>query len=131
SGPSPSCATDSPRLHRHHGVPHPAAAGPVAAFARGNPLLLTAAAQRAQASRSWDAEASQAVTQSLIGQMTRETADPGVRRLLEAASLVRTFNQELLAEMTGGDRSDSFARLCALSVGRAVSGGARLPALVP
>src|SRR5262249_56833571 len=115
SGPSPSCATDSPRLRRTPGVPDRAAAGPVAAFARGNPLLLTVAAQRAQASRSWDAEASQAVTQSLIGQMTRETADPGVRRLLEAASLVRTFNQELLAEMTGGDVADSLARPCALS----------------
>jgi len=62
--------------------------------------------------------------------MTEETADPGVRRLLEAASLVRTFNQELLAEMTGGDVSDSFAGLCALSVVRVVPGGARLHDLV-
>src|SRR5262249_11304178 len=83
----PLSAAESRRLLRHHGVTDPAAAGPVAAFARGNPLLLTVAAQHAQASRSWDAEASQAVTQSLIGQMTRETAYPAVRRLPAAAAL--------------------------------------------
>src|SRR5262249_59935733 len=62
--------------------------------------------------------------------MTKETAAPGVRRLLEAASLVRTFNQALLEEMTGGDVSDSFAGLCALSVVRVVPAGARLHDLV-
>jgi len=126
----PLSAAESHRLLRHHGITDPATADSVAAFARGNPLFLTVAAQRARASRSWDAEVSQAVAQSLIGQMTEETADPGVRRLLEAASLVRTFNQELLAEMTGGDVSDSFAGLCALSVVRVVPGGARLHDLV-
>jgi len=126
----PLSASESRRLLRHHGVTDRAAADSVAAFARGNPLFLTVAAQRARASRSWDADVSQAVAQSLIGQMTRETADPGVRRLLEAASLVRTFNQELLEEMTGGDVSDSFAGLCALSVVRVVPAGARLHDLV-
>src|SRR5262249_24477158 len=126
----PLSVGESRRLLRHHGVTDRATADSVAAFARGNPLFLTVAAQRARASRSWDADVSQAVAQSLIGQMTRETADPGVRRLLEAASLVRTFNQELLAEMTGGDVSDSFAGLCALSVVRVVPAGARLHDLV-
>jgi len=126
----PLSAAESRRLLRHHGVTDPAAADSVAAFARGNPLFLTVAAQRTRASQSWDADVSQAVAQSLIGQMTKETADPGVRRLLEAASLVRTFNQELLAEMTGGDVSDSFAGLCALSAVRVVPAGARLHDLV-
>jgi DNA-binding SARP family transcriptional activator len=126
----PLSAAESRRLLRHHGVTDRATADSVAGFARGNPLFLTVAAQRARASRSWDANVSQAVAQSLIGQMTRETADPGVRRLLEAASLVRTFNQELLEEMTGGNVSDSFARLCALSVVRVVPAGARLHDLV-
>jgi hypothetical protein len=126
----PLSAAESRRLLRHHGITDRATADSVATFARGNPLFLTVAAQRVRASRSWDADASQAVAQSLIGQMTRETADPGVRRLLEAASLVRTFNQELLEEMTGGDVSDSFARLCALSVVRIVPAGARLHDLV-
>jgi DNA-binding SARP family transcriptional activator len=126
----PLSAAESRRLLRHHGITDRATADSVAAFARGNPLFLTVAAQRARASRSWDADMSQAVAQSLIGQITRETADPGVRRLLEAASLVRTFNQELLEEMTGGDVSDSFAGLCTLSVVRVVPAGARLHDLV-
>src|SRR5262249_29511684 len=75
----PLSAAESRRLLRHHGVTDRATADSVAAFARGNPLFLTVAAQRARASRSWDADVSQAVAQSLIGQMTRETADPGVR----------------------------------------------------
>src|SRR5262249_7050115 len=112
------------------GVTHRATADSVAAFARGNPLFLTVAAQRARASRSWDAEVSQAVAQSLIGQMTREAAGPGVHRLLEAAALVRTFNQEQLEGRTGGDVSDSFAGLCALSVVRVIPAGARLHDLV-
>jgi hypothetical protein len=62
--------------------------------------------------------------------MTSEAADPGVRRLLEAASLVRTVNQELLEEMTGSDVSGSFAGLCGLSVVRVVPAGARLHDLV-
>jgi len=126
----PLTPAESHRLLRHHGVTDRAAAERIAAFAHGNPLFLTVAAQRARASRSWDADVSQVVAQSLIGQMTRETADPGVRRLLEAASLVRTFNQELLEEMTGSDVSDSFAGLCALSVVRVVPAGARLHDLV-
>jgi hypothetical protein len=126
----PLSAAESRRLLRHHGVTDRATADPVAAFARGNPLFLTVAAQRARSAGSWDADLSSAVAQSLIGRMTRETADPGVRRLLEAASLVRTFNQELLEEMTDSDVSDSFAGLCALSVVRVVPAGARLHDLV-
>ena len=126
----PLSAAESRRLLRHHGVTDRATADSVSAFARGNPLFLTVAAQRARASGSWDAELSHAVARSLIGRMTRETADPGVRRLLEAASLVRTFNQELLEEMDGRDVSDSFARLCGLSVVRVVQAGARVHDLV-
>jgi transcriptional activator len=126
----PLSAAESHRLLRHHGVTDRATVGSVAAFARGNPLFLTVAAQRARTSGSWDAELSNAVAHSLIGPMTRETADPGVRHLLEAASLVRTFNQELLEEMTGRDVSGSFAALCGLSVVRVVAAGARLHDLV-
>jgi hypothetical protein len=62
--------------------------------------------------------------------MTREIADPGVRKLLEAASLVRTFNQELLSVMLNDDISAPFAGLCELSVVRAVPAGMRLHDLV-
>ena len=126
----PLSAAESRQLLRHHGVTDPATADSVTAFAGGNPLFLTVAAQRIRSSGSWDADLSHAVAQSLIGRMTREVADPGVRRLLEAASLVRTFNQELLEEMTGGDVSDSFAGLCGLSVVRVVPAGARMHDLV-
>src|SRR5213076_570545 len=67
---------------------------------------------------------------SLIGRMTREIADPAIRQLLEAASLVRTFNQELLTAMLGRDVSGSFDALCELSVIRAVPAGLRLHDLV-
>ena len=126
----PLSAAESHRLLKHHGVAAGVTADSIATFARGNPLFLTVAAQRARTSGSWDADLSHAVAQSLIGRMTSETADPGVRRLLEAASLVRTFNQELLEEMTGRDVSASFAGLCGLSVVRVVPAGARLHDLV-
>jgi len=126
----PLSAAESRRLLRHHGVIDSASADSIAAFARGNPLFLTVAAQRARSAGSWDADLSNAVAQSLIGHMTKETADPGVRRLLEAASLVRTFNQELLEATTSRDVWDSFAGLCALSVVRVVPAGARLHDLV-
>src|SRR5262249_7473803 len=122
----PPSATESRRLLTHHGVTDRAAADAITGFARGNPLFLTVAAQRTRTGGSWNAELSNAVAHSLVGRMTRETADPGVRRLLEAASLVRTFNQELLAEMTGGDVSGSFAGLCGLGAVRVVPAGARL-----
>src|SRR5262249_42210630 len=50
----PLSAAESRRLLRHHGVTDPATAGSVAAFARGNPLFLTVAAQRARARRPCD-----------------------------------------------------------------------------
>ena len=123
-------SAESGRLLRHHGVTDGATAEAISEFARGNPLFLTVAAQRTRPGRPWDAELSHAVAHSLVGRMTREAADPGVRRLLEAASLVRTFNQELLEEMTGGDVSDSFAGLCDLGAVRVVPAGARLHDLV-
>jgi len=126
----PLSAAESRRLLRHHGISDRATADSITEFARGNPLFLTVAAQRTRPGRPWDADLSHAVAHSLVGRMTRETADPGVRRLLEAASLVRTFNQELLEEMTGGDVSESFAGLCGLGAVRVVPDGARLHDLV-
>ena len=121
----------SRRLLSHHGVRDPAAADAITAFARGNPLLLTVAARHTLARGAWDASISHDVAVSVIGPMTRESTDPGVRKLIEAASLVRTFNQELLTRMTGGDvPSAAFAALCALSVVRVVPAGGRLHDLV-
>src|SRR5262249_25457281 len=126
----PLSAAESRRLLRHHGVTDPATAGSVAAFARGNPLFLTVAAQRARARRSWDAGVSQAVAQSLTGKVTGGSAAPGVGGLLGAGGWLRPFNRDLREAMTGRGVWGSFARLCALSVVRVVPAGARLHDLV-
>jgi DNA-binding SARP family transcriptional activator len=121
---------ESRGLARLHGVRDPGTVGEILAFARGNPLFLTVAAQHARSAGTGRFELSGSVTRSLIGLMTREIADPAVRQLLEAASLVRTFNQELLAAMLGRDVSGTFDALCELSVIRAVPAGLRLHDLV-
>lgn len=121
---------ESRGLARLHGVREPGTVSKILAFARGNPLFLTVAAQHARTAGTGRPELSSSVTRSLIGRMTREIADPAVRQLLEAASLVRTFNQELLAVMLGRDVSRSFDALCELSVIRAVPAGLRLHDLV-
>lgn len=122
-------AAESGRLLRYHGVTDPPTAVSIAAFGAGNPLYLTVAAQHA---RSWGTPdvLPAAVARSLIGRMTSEIVGADQRALLEAASLVRTFNEELLAAMTGGDISAAFTRLCSLSFVRVVPLGARLHDLI-
>jgi DNA-binding SARP family transcriptional activator len=121
---------ESRGLARLHGIRDPGTVSEILAFARGNPLFLTVAAQHARTAGTGRPELSSSVTRSLIGRMTREIADPAVRQLLEAASLVRTFNQELLAAMLGRDVSGFFDALSELSVIRAVPAGLRLHDLV-
>ena len=121
---------ESQRLVRLHGARDAEIIGEILAFGRGNPLFLSVAAQHARSAGTGSLESSGPVARSLIGRMTREIADPGVRQLLEAASLVRTFNQELLTAMVGRDVPGSFAALCGLSVVRAVPAGLRLHDLV-
>ena len=124
---------ESRRLARLHGVRDPGAIAEILAFACGNPLFLTVAAQHARLAGGYRAgrfDLPGTVSRSLIGRMTREITDPAVRRLLEAASLVRTFNQELLATMLGGDVSGSFDTLRGLGVVREVTVGLRLHDLV-
>lgn len=121
---------ESRRLLRHHGVTDPTTAASIVAFAGGNPLFLTVAAQNARSLGHWDVDLSRKVSRSLIGHMTREIVDSDHREVLEAASVVRTFNQELLAAMLGREVSDSFAALCSLSIVRVVPLGARLHDLV-
>jgi hypothetical protein len=118
------------RLIRHHGVSESQPIDLIAGFAAGNPLLLTVCAQHARSQGRWEPSITGEVARSLIAPMTREIVDLDTRALLDAASLVRTFNQELLAEMTGRDVSGSFNALCSLSVVRVVSLGARLHDLV-
>src|SRR5215469_16857795 len=122
---------ESRRLARLHGVRDPGAIAEILAFACGNPLFLTVAAQHARSAAGYrQLDLPAAVSRSLIGRMTREITDPALRRLLEAASLVRTFNQELLVAMLGGAVSDSFDTLRGLGVVREVTVGLRLHDLV-
>lgn len=100
-----------------------------ASFARGNPLLLTIAAGLASTGPPGTlAEACRApgISRNLIATMTREIRNPGVRRLLEAASVVRTANEELLAAITAADVAAEFAALCELSIVRIVAQGIRV-----
>jgi hypothetical protein len=99
------------------------------AFAQGSPLMLTIAAELARAGRDCElAGACRApgISRHLITVMTRDIRDPGVRRLLEAASIVRTANQELLAAIVRADVSAEFTALCELSVVRIVEQGIRV-----
>lgn len=121
---------ESRRLVRLLGVRDPDQIGEVLGFARGNPLYLTVAAQHVRSAGTRNLSPSGPVARTLIGRMTSEIADPSVRKLLEAASLVRTFNQELLAAMLDDDVSLAFKALCGLSVVRAVPAGMRLHDLV-
>jgi DNA-binding SARP family transcriptional activator/DNA polymerase III delta prime subunit len=126
----PLSELEASRLVESLGITDPAVVRSVVAFARGNPLFIAVAAQYAWSPGSADLDVSGAAARSLVGRMTQETADPQLRRLLEAASLVRTFNEELLATMLDHDVSGSFRELCALSFIRAVHNGARLHDLV-
>ncbi len=117
-------------LIRFHGVTDSADTAKILAFAVGNPLLLTLGAQHAKSAGGGEVTLAGAAAQSIIGRITREITDPDLRRPLEAASLVRTFNEELLAEMTGRDAGRDYAALCRLSFVRAVPRGARVHDLV-
>jgi len=121
--------TEAERLARLHGVRDAGTCAKVVAFAEGNPLFLTVAAQHAR-SAGPDVQLSGEVARPLIGLMTREITDPQARELLEAASLVRTFSQEILTEMTGRDASAGFTALCRLSFVRVRPEGARVHDLV-
>jgi hypothetical protein len=123
---------ESRRLLEHQGLSDPAAVDRVVALARGNPLLLGMAAEigRSGPQGFEDVRLSADVGRALVTRMTREIADPTLRRLLEAACLVRTFNEELLADMLQVDVAQDFDRLCDLSVVRVVQGGARVHDLV-
>src|SRR5215469_5933748 len=121
---------ESRRLVQMLGVRADGLIGEILAFGRGNPLFLSVAAQHARSTRTGSLESYGPMTHTLIGRMTREIADPDVRKLLDAASLVRTFNQELLAAMLDRDVSGSFEALRELSVVRPVPAGLRLHDLV-
>lgn len=102
-------------------------------LAGGSPLLLCVAAEVHRAGGASDlaqpglpGEASR----PLIARMSGELRRPDVRELLQAASLVRTFDEELLAAMTGPAPAEAFDALCELSVVRVTAAGARVHDIV-
>jgi hypothetical protein len=113
----------------HLGVTGEAAASSIVDLAGGSPLLLCVAAEvyRSGAMRdAADLGVPGMIGRSLIARMTRELRRPDVRELLQAASLVRTFDEELLAAMVDGVTPESFDALCDLTVVRPTAAGACL-----
>jgi hypothetical protein len=111
------------------GVTDDDAVNSIVDLAGGSPLLLSVAAEvhRSGAmSGASDLEVPGEVARSLIARMSRELRRPDVRELLQAASLVRTFDEELLAAMTGDAATETFDALCDLSVVRVTPAGARV-----
>ena len=64
--------------------------------------------------------------QSLVERLLDEAADPALRRLLEAGSIVRRFDEETLEALTGEPPGAAFAALCRLSVVRPTARGLAL-----
>jgi hypothetical protein len=123
---------ESRRLLGHRGLTDPAAVDRVLAFARGNPLLLGMGAEvgRRGLPGLEDIPLSADIGRALVTRLTRDIPDAALRRLFEAACLVRTFNEELLADMLQADVLHDFERLCDLGMVRIVPGGGRVHDLV-
>lgn len=109
----------SRRLLESHGVSDGEALDTILGFADGNPLALTVAAELCVRR---GLTAFQALTDSgqalndLLTRMTRDIRDESTRELLAAASVVRSFNEDLLRAMVGDGHIKAFDRLCARSV---------------
>ncbi len=107
-----------------HGVTDAEAADHIVHLGRGNPLALAIAADLwvRLGVRDFVADAPGPVTQSLLRRLTSEIRDEDAGRLLEAAAVVRTFDQDLMIAMLGDVGSRSFARFCELSLVRSGPG---------
>jgi hypothetical protein len=117
------------RLLSHLGVSGEAVVSAIVDLAGGSPLLLCVAAEvhrSGAASGLADPGVPGMLARSLVARMSRELRRPDVRELLQAASLVRTFDEELLTAMVGRLRAETFDALCELSVVRLTATGARL-----
>jgi hypothetical protein len=117
------------RLLAHLGVSGEAAVSAIVDLAGGSPLLLGVAAEVCRSGATGglaDPGVPSMIARSLIARMSRELRRPDVRELLEAASLVRTFDEELLTAMVGSVSAEAFDALCDLSVVRLTATGARM-----
>jgi hypothetical protein len=85
------------------------AAGRVWAVSGGHPMVLRLAIESARAGMLDDGAAPAALADAMLA-----TADPGLRRLVEAAAIVRRATRPLLAAMLDDARLDAFEALAAL-----------------
>ncbi|MFZ0215486.1 MAG: LuxR C-terminal-related transcriptional regulator [Candidatus Dormiibacterota bacterium] len=90
----------------------------VVRFAGGNPLALGLSADLCvrMGVRDLSDVSSTDTMQALLQRMTSEVREDGGRSLLESASLVRSFDQELLEAMAGPVGQDAFARFTEFSI---------------
>jgi hypothetical protein len=117
------------RLLAHLGVAGEDAMSAIVDMAGGSPLLLCLAAEvlrSGTASGLADVGVPGEIARSLIARMSRELRRSDVRELLQAASLVRTFDEELLTAMVGRVPTETVDALYDLSVVRATATGARV-----
>jgi DNA-binding CsgD family transcriptional regulator len=98
----------------------------------GNPLALALAADLWSKLGVGDllAGAPTGATHALLGRLTSEIQGEEEGRLLEAAAVVRTFDQELLAALAGEVGDSAFDRFRQLSFVRSAGGGFRVHDLV-
>jgi len=117
------------RLLAHLGVSGEGGVSAIVDLAGGSPLLLCVAAEVYRSGATGglaDPGVPGMIARSLIARMSRELRRPDVRELLQAASLVRTFDEELLTAMVGTVSAEAFDALCDLSVVRLTAAGARM-----
>lgn len=99
------------RLLAHLGVTSEDAASAIVDLAGGSPLLLCVAAEvhrSGAVTGQPDLGVPGEIARSLIARMSRELRRSDVRELLQAASLVRTFDEELLTAMAGRVTAETF-----------------------
>ena len=104
-------------LLRACGVTEEGAIESIVAVARGNPLALAFAGDLWVKLGIRDFVTDRpALLQSLLRRFTSEVQDEELGGLLEAAAMVRSFDQELIASMVDGVSNQAFARFCQLSL---------------
>ncbi len=97
--------------------------------AGGNPLALSLAADMVLQLGIRDltrAPRWHLVVRSLVERLLRDAQDPGLQAMLEAAAVVRQFDEATLAAISGQKAGPAFGRLCRLSAIRPAQHGLML-----
>ena len=109
-------------LLSRRGVADPAEVERVVPVTKGHPLLLSMAADilvQGGARPLSEVPEWPLAVHNLVEDLLGYVDEPGLRHLLEAASLLRQFDESTLAEMSPGeDITGAFSRLCSLSIVR-------------